>query len=261
MNVMTIYKVFESAFTGYFVDFDKKPDPHIQRWLSAGVDFSLSYGVKCDGKLVAFILHSPREDFVMNLATGVLKDHRGQGLVGLMYERMKKDLPQKNMKRSQLEVITENQPAIRAYEKAGFLKKRKLLSWKGEFSKITDFPGKHEIRPVAFTAEHEKLTPFPYAFEQTNPVVLKRSATLELHELWGEHQLLAYAVWNPWQMNVIQLGGISREALKGLLYKMKLSGLHAGMVNVDEKNELVNDVFRQSGLNNYLSQYEMEMFL
>lgn len=41
MNVATIYKVFEDAFTDYFVKFEKKADAHIQRWLTAGVDFSL----------------------------------------------------------------------------------------------------------------------------------------------------------------------------------------------------------------------------
>lgn len=260
MNVGTIYKVFENAFTGYFVEFDKKPEVHIQRWLTAGVDFSLSYGVKSDGKLVAFILHSPREDFVMNLATGVMKEHQGQGLTGLMYERIKVELPQKNIRRTQLEVITENHKAIRAYEKAGFRKIRKLLAWKGELKNLTDFPGTHEIRKVAFTDEHAKLTPFPYAYEQTNPVVMKRSGMLELHELREEGKLLAFAVWNPWQMNLVQLGGVTQEAIAGLLFKLKLNGEHAGMVNVDEKNELVNDTLEKAGLANYLSQYEMEMF-
>ncbi len=257
MNVLTIYKVFENAFTGYFVEFEKKPEVHIQRWLSAGVDFSLSYGVKSDGKLVAFILHSPREDFVMNLATGVLKEFQGQNLTGLMYERIKVELP---YKRSQLEVITENHRAIRAYEKSGFKKTRKLLAWKGQLKNLADFPGKHEIKIVQFTPEHAELTLFPYAFEQTNPVVMKRSGMLELHELRDEGKLLAYAVWNPWQMNLVQLGGRHAEAITGLLFKLKLKDEHAGMINVDEKNELVNSVLEKSGLVNYLSQYEMEMF-
>jgi GNAT superfamily N-acetyltransferase len=228
MNVGTIYKVFEDAFTGYFVEFEKNPEVHIERWLSAGVDFSLSYGVKKDGKLVAFILHAPGEEFVMNLATGVMKEHQGKGLTGLMYERIKNDLPAKNFVRTRLEVITENHTAIRAYEKAGFKKARKLLAWKGEFRNLSNFSGTHEIKKVSFTDEHEKLSPFPYAFEQTNPVVMKRSGMLELHELREHGALLAFAVWNPWKMNMVQLGGISSGAMRGLLFRMKLEGERAG---------------------------------
>lgn len=257
MNVGTIYKAFEDAFTGYFVEVPKRPELHIERWLSAGVDFSLSYGVKVDGKLVAFILHSPREDFVMNLATGVMRAHQGQGLTRLMYQRIKHDLPLKDFRRTQLEVITENARALRAYEKEGFEKKRLLLSWKGEFSGLRDAPGSHLVKKASFSEEHAELNPFPLAFEQETFVVMKRTSQLELHELRAEGKLLAYAVWNPWQMNLVQLAGTDPESVTGLLFRMKLSGEHAGMINVDEKNELINGVLRDNGLKNYLSQYEM----
>lgn len=259
MNAQRIYQVFENAFTGHFVDFEKNPGVHIQRWLSMGVDFALSYGVKSDGKLVAFILHAPREDFVFNLATGVMKEYQGQGLTGPMYERIKRELPAKGFARTQLEVIIANHQAIRAYEKSGMKTRRKLLSWKGELKKLTDFPGTHEIKKVSFGDEHATLTPYPYAFEQGNPIVLKRSGMLELHELRRDGKLFAFAIWNPWQMNLVQLGGKNSEALEGLLFKMKLIGEHAGMINVDEKNELVNDTLKKAGLVNYLSQFEMEM--
>jgi GNAT superfamily N-acetyltransferase len=258
MNVHTIYKVFEDAFTGYFVPFEKKPELHIERWLSAGVDFALSYGVKVDGKLVAFLLHAPREDVVMNLATGVMKAFQGQGLTSLMYEEIFRALPAKGFQKARLEVITENARAIRAYEKSGFVKTRKLLCWKGTLSGLARASGDYEIKKVLLTDEHESLTPFPYAFEQTGPVVLRRSGMLELHELRENKNLLAYAVFHPWQMNLVQVGGFSSEKISGLLHHMKLEGENVGMVNVDERNETVNRLFQSRGLANYISQYEME---
>lgn len=261
VNVRTIFQVFLDAFTGYFVEFDKRPEVHIERWLSAGVDFSLSYGVKNNGDLVAFLLHARRGEMVMNLATGVKREFQGQGLTGLMYEKIMKDLPGKGISRMQLEVITENQRAVHAYEKAGFRIGRTLRSWKGSLEASSECIGLHEIKPVHFTTEHAELTPYTYAFEQDNEVVLKRSGNLELHELLEDGKLLSFAVWNPWQMNLIQFGGRNRTALEELLKRMKLSGEQFGMVNVDERNDLVNNFFREKGLVNFLSQYEMEIDL
>ncbi|MFL5783945.1 MAG: GNAT family N-acetyltransferase [Bacteriovoracaceae bacterium] len=261
MNVHTIYKVFEDAFTGYFVTFEKKPELHIERWLSAGVDFSLSYGVKVDGKLVAFLLHAPCEDVVMNLATGVMREFQGKGFTSLMYEEIFRALPANGFQRARLEVITENTKAIRAYEKSGFQKTRKLLCWKGKLEGLTGNCDDYEIKKVLLTEEHESLTPFPYAFEQSAPVVLRRSGMLELHELRENKKLLAYAVFNPWQMNLVQLGGVSSEKISNLLHHMKLEGENVGMVNVDERNNTVNGVFRSRGMTNYISQYEMETAL
>jgi hypothetical protein len=176
-----------------------------------------------------------------------------------MYERIKNELPARGISRTQLEVITGNHQAIKAYEKAGLKTRRKLLSWKGELKSLTDLPGTHKIKKVSFSEEHETLTPYPYAFEQGNPVVMKRSGMLELHELRRNGKLLAFAIWSPWQMNLVQLGGINSEALAGLLFKMKLIGEHVGMINVDENNKLVNGTLEKAGLVNYLSQFEMEM--
>jgi GNAT superfamily N-acetyltransferase len=260
MNALTIYQAFEDAFSGYFVTFEKNPQIHLDRWISAGVDFSLSYGVKKDGKLVAFILHAPRGDMVMNLATGVRQEFQGQGLTALMYEKILQELPAKGFRRSVLEVITENVKAIRAYEKVGFVKRRRLLCWKG---KVNELPGtklRHDIRKVAFSEEHEKLCLYPHAFEQTNIVILKRAEMLELHELREGLELVAYAIWNPWRMNLVRLEGRDKDTLRALLKEMKLPGQEIGIINVDERNKTVNDVLSESGLVNYLSQYEMEMF-
>ncbi len=262
MNVKTIYKVFEDAFTDYFVTFEKKPEMHIERWLSAGVDFALSYGVKKDQELVAFLLHAPREDFVMNLATGVRRDHHGQGLTGMMYQKALPDLRARGFLRTKLEVITLNERAIRAYEKAGFQKTRILRSWKGDLTDLTSSPEfRYKVLPPVLTAEHQGLIQHPYAFEQDQVTVTRRSGMLELHELRSEEKLCAYAIWNPLQMNLVQMEGEDEKALSTLLFRMQLQNEHVGMINVDEKKKVVNDFFERHGLKNFLSQYEMELVL
>lgn len=258
MNVHTIYQVFEDAFTDYIVKFEKNPALHIERWLSAGVDFTLSYGVKCDGVLGAFLLHAPRGELAMNLATGVRRIHQGKGLTGLMYERIRADLPSRGYLRGRLEVITENHRAIRAYEKSGFRRGRFLRSWKGTAGALRASSGHYSFRQVVLTEEHRSLSPYSWAFEQSTEVIERRKGKLELHELREGNTLLAYAVWNPGSMNLVQLAGKDRDRVMGLLSAMKLSGEHFGMINVPEES-VVNAVLSQAGLVNFLNQYEMEM--
>jgi hypothetical protein len=217
--------------------------------------------VKIDGQLVAFLLHAPKGDLVHNLATGVRRDYQGQGLTGLMYEQIFKDLPGKGFKRAKLEVITENVKGIRAYEKAGLKIGRKLLAWKGTPTGLPKAEGEHTITQVNFRDELKTLEPYPLAFEQDWPVVLRRQEMLEQHELRLNGTLAAYAIWNPWQMNMVQLGGTDSSAIAILLRQMKLEGENFGMINVDEKKAGVNELFKNLGLVNYLSQYEMEKAL
>jgi GNAT superfamily N-acetyltransferase len=260
MNVQTIYQVFEDAFTDYFVAIEKNSQLHINRWLSMGVDFELSYGVKSQGLLVACLLHSPRKEMIMNLATGVRKDFQGKGLSTLLYQRILKDIPAKGFRQMQLEVITENDRAIHAYEKAGFIKQRKLLCWKGTANAFEGSMGDHRVLKAELTLQHSQLSPYPYAFEMDKTAVMRHADSLELHELRDGEKLLAFAIWNPWKMNLMQLGGINRTAAETLLAKMKLSGQSFGMVNVDERNDLVNGILRDHNLKNYISQYEMVRF-
>ena len=55
-----------------------------------------------------------------NAGTGIIPAFRGQGIVGEMYEMLLPRLKAMGIRQSILEVICQNERAIKAYEKAGF---------------------------------------------------------------------------------------------------------------------------------------------
>ncbi len=137
-----IMETFYKSFNNYFVQFPKDNELFKGRFTAAGVDFNNSVGVFDRGELVAFIIHATgfRNDknMVFNIATGVLKEYRGQGLVNRMYEFALPMLKNEGIEAIRLEVITENIPAINAYLNTGFTIARYLKCFKGKFNTVSE---------------------------------------------------------------------------------------------------------------------------
>lgn len=115
---------FLKAFEGYFVSFPKNPDYFKNRWEIANVNYDLSYGMLENETLIGFIIHAIGERdgelTAYNTGTGVLANYRGRGIVNALYQFAIPKLKEKSLTRTSLEVIRENNPAIRAYKKIGF---------------------------------------------------------------------------------------------------------------------------------------------
>jgi len=123
-SIHTIIDCFLLAFDQYFVEMPSDKVYYIERWKAAQVDFALSYGMFDDEKLVGFILHAIDKRFgvltAYNAGTGVISEYRGKRIVKALYQFAIEDLKQNGIKKSTLEVITENEKAIKAYEGIGF---------------------------------------------------------------------------------------------------------------------------------------------
>jgi len=124
-SIHTIIDCFLLAFDQYFVEMPSDKVYYIERWKAAQVDFALSYGMFDDEKLVGFILHAIDKRFgvltAYNAGTGVISEYRGKRIVKALYQFAIEDLKQNGIKKSTLEVITENEKAIKAYEGIGYM--------------------------------------------------------------------------------------------------------------------------------------------
>lgn len=131
---------FNAAFKDYYVEMPSDPAYYKTRWTAAKVDYDLSFGKMVDGKLAGFIVHAigkrKRKRIAFNTGTGVLPEHRGQGMTESIYEAALPILKEAGIQRCELEVITENAPAIRSYQKIGFEVQMALHCYKGDL----DFP-------------------------------------------------------------------------------------------------------------------------
>ncbi len=144
---------FLKAFEGYFVPMPIEYSYFKNRWETAGVDFNYSYGMFDDNRLVGFIIHATDtrngKKIAFNTGTGVIPEYRGQKVTQQIYDIAVSDLKKNGFTHSALEVICENEPAIKAYERVGFRICKKYYCFSGTFSLKKD--RSIQLKQVGFT--------------------------------------------------------------------------------------------------------------
>ncbi|MGB3465961.1 MAG: GNAT family N-acetyltransferase, partial [Cyclobacteriaceae bacterium] len=118
---------FLNGFSDYKVQFKLNREEFIKKFvIKLNIDFELSVGIFHQTELVAFIFHSVNKyenrTVLYNGGTGVAPAHRGKRLAKEMYEFVLPLARKRGLKHSVLEVLTNNEKAIRAYESVGFRK-------------------------------------------------------------------------------------------------------------------------------------------
>jgi ribosomal protein S18 acetylase RimI-like enzyme len=126
-----LYQTFMTAFADYYQDISHITEAcFTNRAVKNGVNYKTSAGVFYQGEMVGFTLVA-MDQFNGSYAafdafTGIVKPHRGQGLANAMFEFILPKLKVNGVETFYLEVLQENEPAVRAYQKAGFKITREL---------------------------------------------------------------------------------------------------------------------------------------
>ena len=133
-SLADVYQVFMQAFSDYFQDASHVTEYSFRnRAIKNGVDLNHSVGAFSDGALVGFTLvgldHFEGRPCAFDAATGIIKAYRGKGIASTMFDFLAPRLVRSGVKRFILEVLKENMPAIRAYQKTGFQVTRILDSF------------------------------------------------------------------------------------------------------------------------------------
>jgi ribosomal protein S18 acetylase RimI-like enzyme len=155
-DTRTLYQTFMTAFADYSQDISHITETYFtNRAIKNGVDHKTSVGVFDQGEMVGFTLVA-MDQFngsysAFDAFTGIVKPHRGQGLAKGMLEFIVPKLKAKGVETFYLEVLQDNEPAVRAYEKTGFTITRELdafsIDWKN--AKLNHGSGKNiEIHPI-----------------------------------------------------------------------------------------------------------------
>lgn len=126
-----VYAAFREAFADYGVDMSYMTEENLMiRAEKNAVDWDLSVGAIQGDRLVGFTLIGVGEWggalCAFDAATGIVPEHRGRGLARVMLDAALPPLRERGVKRFVLEVIQGNDPAVRAYRKAGFQVSREL---------------------------------------------------------------------------------------------------------------------------------------
>jgi ribosomal protein S18 acetylase RimI-like enzyme len=126
-----LHQTFVDAFSDYALDISyMTPQIMKNRAIKNGYDPESSVGVYSNGKMVGFTLVGIDKHYerpaAFDIATGIVKSFRGNGIAARMFDFIKPKLAEKKIEVFYLEVLQQNISAIKAYKKAGFQINRKL---------------------------------------------------------------------------------------------------------------------------------------
>lgn len=269
--VQNILDVFNASFADYYVPIDLTLD---QFKLKIDLeDIQLKYSVGCfiHDQLVGFILHGKRKQggktILYNAGTGLLPEYRNKKLVRLMYSYFLTHLANTGIHKIELEVITENIKAIRAYEQVGFSKKEVLLYYKiplmnkGQLiqHQIIEWPADLSINKRDFWFKKPQW--------QNN--ILEKYRAYSFYKCiaaQSNNKITGYIIINTVNNRLIQIAthkNYRRQGIAtGLLeYLCKIYNLGYLFINVSEKNTKLIYFLVNQGAQVYLRQYIMDLVI
>ncbi len=263
-----LVKAFNTAFEGYFVPIQLTTEQLLFKIKAEKIDKNISVGVFENQKLIGFILHSTDviqgKRVVYNAGTGVIPDKRGQQLVQKMYDFIIPSLTELSVSQVLLEVISENTPAIKAYEKIGFRKRRKLNCYKGLLQNSHSVPGIEieELRDYLYTIMQSFVEVEPSWQNGFHCIgeIMEQCLSLGAFE---NGELIAYVIYNKQTGKIHQFAVSEKTQRKGIasyLFSELSKRVPAGcsIINVDDRSRALNAFLNSRGFENYLSQWEMK---
>jgi len=274
-----IYAAFMEAFSDYHIDTGyMTPEILYKRVRKNAVEWNLSVGVFAASKMVGFTLIGiDRHKGVMSAfdaGTGIIPEYRGKGLAKQMFDFALPRLRARGVEKFILEVLQVNQPAVKAYEKAGFRIKREFDCFELERKKLRaggDVRIPVDIKP----AGRETLESF---WGELDWEPSWENSFASIHRIQDEVTVLAahfqtecigilvyYPLFN-WIMCLLvrrkyRRNGIAARLLSSFIRKLPRGSSPIRLINVDHGDEGMRAFLARTGFESFVNQYEMERSL
>jgi len=266
-----IFEAFMAAFADYSVpvawsraDFD---EANARR----GFDRSISLGAYEGGRIVGFVLNGSGtwggEKAAYDLGTGVLPEARGGGLSGAIAAELVRFLPGLGFGRYVLEVIRDNLPALKTYEKAGFAVTRELECPEGSYADpgipspsgldFVDLPLGHAF-PRSTLSSFRDWEP---TWQNSDDSVVRMPGSLVALGARLDGRLAGHAIASPkgtiWQLAVAR-GERGRGIGAALLHELSLRvGPVLRYINVQADDKATLGLLARCGISDGVGQFEM----
>lgn len=260
--VEEVISCFLTAFENYFVPLPQDPAYWKSRFVTARVDWHLSFGMFYNDKLIGFIINGVDNHnghfTAYNTGTGVVPEFRGRAVVDKLYAHALPLLRQKGIKRCLLEVICENEKAIKVYERIGFSIVRKFESYSG---KLPGAVSKNSLQKCHFSEVIEKDLDASehYSWDNSAGAIKRSEDKIQTYCIQNAPEVNDYFVIDD-TGNILQLESRTGEYHE-LLAAAGTVALEVKLKNVDSgRRELIGALEKLNFLNT-VNQYEMEMML
>jgi len=267
IDLNSITQTFNKAFENYFVPFKLTPQLLSQRIQVSGIDLSKSYGVLDGDDLVGFMLIAidnwGDKKTAYNGGTGVIPNFRGQRLVKQMYDYAIPEFKQLGVEQLILEVICENEKAIKAYESVGMKIHRRLCCYSGELNDVskeaTDIQIKISNKPD--WNMYDIIQDYLPSWDHVKQSVNRSQENYKYVELYQNKKLVGFAIINPQNGAIPQFGifeDYRRKGFGSLLFK-SLAEIRTPLKlnNIDSDYKAAGAFLKNLGIKNKIDQFEM----
>ena len=268
LNKISFHEVLDCfllAFENYYVKMPTDINYYKQRWKAAKVDFSLSYGMFDNEKLVGFIIHAIDKRFniktAFNTGTGVIPAYRGKRIVKSIYDFAINDLRHNGIEKSTLEVITKNEKAIRAYKSIGFRICKEYICYAGNIDIGND--GQLELKKMSiedFNWDNLPNQQF-YSWDFQRETIVEGNYVL--YQVINNNKPESYFIINLKNKYLAQFDTLNnhKKAWRRLFKGIKQVTDEVKIINVDKRLSDKLNYIRFLGLQNTINQYEMELIM
>ena len=274
---------FHEAFIAAFADYQMDTS-HVtvellhHRFIKNAVDPSLSVGAFDNDRLVGFtaigIDDFDSEKSAFDAATGIVKEYRGQGLAKAMFDFITPKLQENNVKKFYLEVLCENEPAIKAYKKVGFDITRRFNAYQikpGEYKLPENDFEKLEIQAIskdqvlAFRDQADWLPSWENSFNGIERITNEMTLLGAFKDGKCVGELAYYPTMN-WIMSLYVDKNQRGQAVASQLIERLVNDWPEGwkdirLVNVEKNDDIFNQFLLNRGFTKLIEQYEMSFDL
>ena len=259
----TIMECFLSAFDSYFVKMPTDYNYYKQRWKAAKVNFELSYGMFDNNKLVGFIIHAiderHGEHIAFNTGTGVIPEYRGKRIVKSIYNYAIPYLVQNGIRKSVLEVIIENEKAVKTYKSIGFEICKTFKCFAGEL--LAD-ESHVQVKEISFhsVAWEQMSNQDKYSWDFHYRCL--KHGNSKYYNVFNDTKLESFFAINPdGTINQLEVFNTEKGNWERLLSVVQSISKQVRIINVDDRLDAKLYALENAGLKNTVNQYEMEIKL
>jgi len=270
-----VHSTFQEAFADYMIDMSSLTEERLEiRCAKNNVDWQASVGAFDGDRMVGFTLIGIDSwqggVGAFDAATGIVADFRGRGLARAMFDHALPQLEKRGVGTFVLEVIADNEPAIRAYKKAGFEVSRtlgcfklELASLSGAASHATPFPIRSVDRQVVRTLAGD--TDWTPSWENSFGAIDRIPDDLISVGAFDKETCIGAAVYSPamnWIMTLVvksshRRQGVGSALIGGLTKAIPESVPFVKLLNLDASDAGMKIFLKRLGFDHLIDQYEM----
>lgn len=254
-----------TSFADYFVPLPADVSYWENRFKIARVDFSLSFGMFEGPTLLGFFINGIDETggvlTAFNTGTGVIPPARGYKVVDQLYAHALPLFRAAGIQRCALEVIEQNDRAIRVYERIGFGITRTLRCFKGSLQ-LPEEGVQAEVVPFSAIATAVAAADSFYSWDHSSRAMQASGSMYQCYKVKDKTgQEAGYFIINPANGQLAQIEGYTDTAAATVLQGVASVAPVVKINNVDSGRTAIIETFHKAGLENFINQYEMQMEL